>query len=152
MKVYHVTKKENVSSILQEGLKINSGISGLIVEGGWADQYYYCRPVYVSLSPDRFQGEVVLEVDVSDTDLLPDLPSLLSVSGGAEHYEDDIYGDGLWYDKAPEELEPYDAHDGSVPIDSILKAYGDLSVLRLTNSAAVCKDIPPDKIRVYSKG
>ncbi len=145
MKVYHSTKKENVPQILKEGLKINSGVEGFTMEGKWSDKYYGCRPVYVSLVPNVHKGEVVLEVDVDALDLKPDLPTLLCQ--GAYLEEDDGC---IWFEEGetPEGLLDYESEGGSIYIEDLTERRNHIRAIRETNTAVVCRNIPPENIKV----
>lgn len=77
---FHITKRKNLYSILQDGLKINSGISGICskVQCSRYDEYYGCQPIFVTtdisacarryLTNEFIEMEdcVCLEVDIFD--------------------------------------------------------------------------------------
>ena len=77
---FHITKSKNLYSILQDGLKINSGISGICskVQCSRYDEYYGCQPIFVTtdisacarryLTKEFIEMEdcVCLEVDIFD--------------------------------------------------------------------------------------
>jgi len=82
MIVYHTTDRDNIQSILDNGLL--PGHSRSIwsdITAGYDDRYGF-RPIYVSNEPGYgASGDAVLAIIVDESDLLPDYPSMYDDGG-----------------------------------------------------------------------
>lgn len=140
MKAYHVTSKDNLQSILSRGL-IGGASKGFTEAGAWADEYYGCRPIYVSLTTDidilyTCENGVVLEIDITGIQLYSDIPSLIDY--GAYIHE----GAVDFRDGAPKGFNDEDQYDYKELIFDMIP-----ECLRLTKTAAILQNISPHRIK-----
>lgn len=88
--VYHLTIKNRVNSILEEGLKVNQE-NGLTLGGAYWDDFYKMRPIYVATDikvldsyikgyKEDFHGILltILKIDYDIDKLISDIPTLVS--------------------------------------------------------------------------
>ena len=144
MRAYHSTTKKAATIILNYGLLPGKN-GGFTEDGSWADNIYGIRPIYVSLEPGKFEGEIILEIDVTDIKIYPDFPSL--VHEGA-YIEDDF----MWFseDDEPPLLKPFLNNDGEIYFYDILHSDGImLAIITLTGTACILDPVPPEKISVF---
>lgn len=152
--MYHVTNKKNIDSILNKGLLINQDY--YMTEGGtWSTEVYGCNPIFLSKYPDKTNNQdlltaddVIFEVDVTDLDLIADLPSL--IDHGAYISDDCLY----WMEgEEPEELIDFLDEDGQLYFEDLLNPDSILitEVINLTGSAAYNKNIDKKRIKLYEK-
>lgn len=145
---YHQTTAERLERILAEGLLVGSERE-LTDAGGWADEVYGVRPVYLSeacgwLKP-ACPEQPVLEIDVSGLVLAADLPSLVAEHGA---YLDES-GDGMWWEDGalPDELVMF-----ADPLTDIV-SFGDLlagaasAAIEVTGTAVSLVSVEPARIR-----
>lgn len=157
MKVYHQTNKKNIQSIMEQGLLINQ--NNCMTEGGyWSFDYYGCRPLFVSFGrefiyPEDYIGDseddelISLEVDISDMEILPDLPSLIDEGGIIDNHNHVIW----WKEgEEPEALLEYINDDGEINIHDLLIPHSDvaLAVINLTKTAIVKENISIERLKV----
>ncbi len=141
MVVYHATHLSRLKNILQNGLTINSD-DNLVAEDSWADQFYGCRPIYVSLAPNQWSGLQLL-IKIPGKDLYPNLPSLIDT--GAYWNNDELF----WEEgMEPSHLKQY-LEDGSLSINKLLQddKIGFAAILT-TRTAAILHDIDPNDIQL----
>jgi len=142
---FHSTTSEKAQKILEYGLR--AGITdGFTQAGSWADEIYGTRPVYLSLDPNTFKGDVVLSVDLSGIDYVADLPSL--VDYGAYVSENGLY----WEEGELPEPFTYLLNDGEFWFEEFLEP-GPVrdAAVDTTRTLAVLEDIPSDRISVYNR-
>ena len=149
-KMYHVTNKNNVDSILKYGLLINKEY--YMTDGGkWSTEVYGLNPIYLSMNPDKTakqklktKEDVIFEVDVNGLELVADLPAL--VDWGA--YIDDSQ-EFIWFEKRVK-IRKYEDEDGCIYFEDLLNP--DLIVtedsIKMTKSAAVMTNINPKRIKL----
>jgi hypothetical protein len=154
--MYHVTDKKNIDSILNKGLLINQDY--YMTEGGsWATEVYGCNPIFLSKYPDKtntqellLAGDIIFEVDVTDLDLIADLPSLIDNGAYIGPDVDCLY----WMEgEEPEELIDFLDQDGQLYFEDLLNPDPMLigEVINLTGSAAYNKNIDKKRIKLYEK-
>lgn len=140
--MYHRTSSDKIDIILKEGLKINSEIN--LTEGGiWAQEIYGCNPVYLSLEKNSIyasEASILLEVNVTNLDLVADFPSL--VDTGA-YYDIDEYL-FWWKRNTPPNLPD------EISFNDLLNSNNYLTeeVIQLTKSAACLENIAPHLIKL----
>ena len=147
----HCTAPENVSSILEGGLKTGRDLV-LGAEAEWALAFYDVNPVYLTEERSDFIGVLtdgpwkdwpVFEVDTHGLRLVADLPSLVDLGA--------VYSDGMLYVGRRHELDPllsFSNHDGWVEIEHLLDPDTDVAkvAIRLTGTAACLDDIQPGRL------
>jgi len=142
---FHSTTSEKAQKILEYGLR--AGITdGFTQAGSWADEIYGTRPVYLSLDPNTFKGDVVLSVDLSGIDYVADLPSLIDY--GAYVSENSLY----WEEGELPKPFTYLLNDGEFWFEEFLEP-GPVrdAAVDTTRTLAVLEDIPSDRISVYNR-
>lgn len=149
---YHVTKKQNVPSIMKNGLR-GGNTSGFTLGGEWADAIYGKRPVYIALDKGLYKDieTTELKIDLRGFRLVPDLPSLIDL-GAMVSNNNSIY----WKhdEDIPKLLMDY-AEDGEIFYDDLLKNENVIRAAILsTRTAAILDSIPANKISTefYKKG
>jgi len=151
--MYHITRKENKDQILGSGLMVNMPY-GMTEGGSWAREVYGINPIFLSLNPSKTAAQdlidedfnVIIEVDVTGLKLIADLPSL--VDKGA--YIDDGLRFLYWKEGAePYEISEFLDENGEIRMNDLIDSdfHGMESIIEFTGSAAVVKDIPPDKLK-----
>lgn len=148
--MYHVTHKRNIDSILKNGLLINQPT--YMSQGGvWSHKIYKCNPIFLSSKPDSTSkqqlienDDVVFEVNVTNLELVVDLPSL--VDWGA-YISDDM--DSIWFKGGL--FSKFEDSDGLIWFDDLLNSDSDVTknMIKITGSAAVLNNISPDKLKLY---
>lgn len=143
---YHTTKKENVDNILKNGLKVNQKANFSKASLYWVkDAYDGVTPIYISKNPGKYADGIILKIDISGLELLPDLPSL--IDKGAQLSEDE---NSLWFeeDNTPDFLNNYE--NGEAEFEDYLSD-SDLinGSIELTGTAAVITNIPAENISIY---
>jgi len=141
--MYHNTSPDLIEKILEEGLKIGMEISP-IYAAHWVLDIYGTNPIYLSIKPERWSGDVLLQVNVQNVSLVADLPTLLNY--GAYLSED--FGGFYWEEAEPKELIPFIDEDGYLSFDGLLIPDSSTvnAAIELTGTAATLKDIPPERI------
>ncbi len=148
MKMYHATSPTNARDILTNGLEVDAaGEAGYTqVYAQWADQLYGMRPVFLSIKKGKFAG-IPLLVDTTGIPLVADLAAIADLGDEPPSMED---GELIWWDgMGPPELSSISS-DGAVGIESLLipgSKEAELAI-RVTGTAAVLEDIPPDRIKI----
>lgn len=141
---YHTTKKENVDNILKNGLKINQKANFSKASLYWVkDAYGEVIPIYISKNPGKYADGIILKIDISGLELLPDLPSL--VDKGAQLTEN-----SLWFeeDNTPDFLINYEG--GEATFEDYLSDPDLINgSIELTGTAAVTTNIPAENISIY---
>lgn len=148
MKMYHATSPTNARDILTNGLEVDAaGEAGYTqVYAQWADQLYGMRPVFLSIKKGKFAG-IPLLVDTTGIPLVADLAAIADLGDEPPSMED---GELIWWDgMGPPELSSISS-DGAVGIESLLIPGSKEAKLaiRVTGTAAVLEDIPPDRIKI----
>ena len=122
--IYHATlQPKNAESIEANGLLVGAhDNAGFSMESNWADDFYCERPAYLSMSPNlgggrRYPG-IVFEVDVSEMDLDPDLPTLVRRWCVMQKKMKDCIGNG---EKHQSEIEHLLDGDGFITFDELLE-------------------------------
>lgn len=151
--MYHVTIKKNIDSILTNGLKINQPIY-MTVGGVWSHKFYGCNPIFLSVKPNKTKkqnlvevGDVILEVDIRNLNLVADLPSLVDHGATIEYGFNSLYWDE---DYEPMKLRKY-LTNGELYFDDLLTPNTQLiyDTIKVTGSAAVIENIEPKYIKLY---
>lgn len=152
MKVYHFTPKDRVKSILKDGLKVNSQSHYSQASLSYMKDIYGLVPIFVSLTKSNplydHDGAILLEIEVSENDLVADIPTILSEYGASLGDDETIY----WEDESdvPNKLKSVvDSDELSISIESALD-YSKNALINTTRTAAITHDILPDKIKVLS--
>ncbi len=152
---YHVTHKDNVDSILKNGLLINQKY--YMTQGGsWAKYAYGMNPIFLSMLPTKTakqnlveKDDVIFKVDVSDLELVADLPALIDFGAYITVDSDAFY----WpMGKEPKRMSKWiSSIDGEIYFDDLLNPYSQITkdAISLTKSCAVMQNIPPNKISLY---
>lgn len=147
---YHVTKKQNVPSIMKNGLR-GGKTTGFTLGGEWADAIYGKRPVYVALDKGLYKDTETteLKIDLRGLRLVPDLSSLIDL-GAMVSDNNSIY----WKhdEDIPKLLMDY-AEDGEIFYDDLLKNENVIRAAILsTRTAAILDSIPANKISNNQQG
>jgi hypothetical protein len=146
MKAYHSTHRDNVKSILENGL-IGGKVKGFIDAGEWADRHYGCRPVYVSLDgiskSYHKETHILLEIDITGLEQLPDLPTL--VDWGM--YVEGEVNPTLWFDQ--EKGFPGFTDEG-FDVKSLFDYYCKKAI-RLTETCAIREVITPNRVKILEE-
>lgn len=141
--MYHSTDKKNKTNILKNGLLVNHHNHGFTEGGSWAYEVYGGIPIFLSSEKDRFYSDnsVVFKVDVTDINLLADLPSLIDFGA---YLEEDMT---MWWDNGKEPLG-FDVlnDDGISAYDIVSSKDLNNSAIKLTGTAAVMENIPVENI------
>jgi len=143
MIAYHATSHAAAERILDNGLRVGQP-NNLTMGGVWADEIYGIRPIYLSMQPGYYSGDIILEIDLSRIDYVADLPSL--VDAGAIVAESGIY----WEDHTPRPFIGL-SDNGEFYLDDLLdpgNVMVDTAIL-VTDTLAVLEDIPPNRITIY---
>ena len=138
--MYHSTDPSNIENIRQTGLETGRE-SAHTQAGSWADEHYGTRPIYLSRQEDKYEG-ASLVIDISDLNLVADLPSLVDYGANVEE-------ELLWWAEGeePPELEPY-LNMGEIEIFDLINEPDVIkAAIRTTGTAAVLDDISPERIR-----
>jgi hypothetical protein len=149
--MYHVTKKSNLDSIKSKGLLINQPYY-MTYGGSWATDVYGCNPIFLSKYPTKTEkqdlvmiDDIILKVDITNLPLVVDLPSLIDHGARVSDDEDFVY----WREnREPKEIVDCLDENGEVYFDDLLNPdyYAIDKFIKLTGSAAVMINIPPDLI------
>jgi hypothetical protein len=148
MKMYHATSPTNARDILTNGLEVDAtGEAGYTqVFAQWADQFYGMRPTFLSVKKGKFAG-IPLLVDVTGLPLVADLAAIADLGDEPPSLE---AGEFIWWDgMGPPELSSISS-DGAVGVESLLipgSKEAELAI-KVTGTAAVLEDIPPDRIKI----
>lgn len=155
---YHTTKKENVASILEDGLKINQNSNFSEASKEWASEAYgeliavfrktSVTPIYLSKNPGLYKGQedgVILKVNTLGLKLLPDLPSLVD-NGGY------LTEDGIYFEKqnTPKFMKIKKYKNGEATFIQFLTDQKLIEgSIQLTETAAVLKNIEANRISIF---
>jgi hypothetical protein len=145
---YHHTKPERINSILKFGLKPNSQNNkvedGLGAEETIRELYKYGTPIFVTKDLNMFKnpGDVTLKLELKESELLPDFPSLIDSGAYVEEYGNSYI---LYWETSPDgKIDPYKEFDiedeGS---------YNEL--IAVTNTASTFQEILPSKIKLMNE-
>ncbi len=150
MRVYHsVANEKNIPKIIfLEGLKINSAETGYTSDAKWALGWYdYNWPIFVTFKPGIYEGKI-LAIDLPEDKfiLYPDLPGLVD-TGAYVNENGTLYWET---DEEAGELAEY-LDEGEISIDELMEEPEIReAALKLTGSAAILRDIPPQYISLYN--
>ncbi|MCK9435203.1 MAG: hypothetical protein M0R32_10410 [Candidatus Cloacimonetes bacterium] len=145
--MYHNTSAENDFLIARGGLKINQEWGKTIGAQSDIEKIYGMRPVFLSLTPERFKGsrDITLAIEVSGLELVADIPSLYDKGG---YYDDN----GMWWEEegVPLPLLDYVDEDGYIPYDFMLDPNAPVckACIALTGTAACLESIAPERITI----
>tara|TARA_Y100000592_G_C5379088_1_gene272479 strand:- start:45 stop:614 length:570 start_codon:yes stop_codon:yes gene_type:complete len=141
--MYHSTDPKNVDSIQKDGLLVGRE-SAQTLAGDWADDFYDERPIYLSKEKGKYPG-TPLAVETSGLDLVADLPSLVDTDAYVKE-------EGMYWDKGsePDQMINIVDEDGMVYFDDLLSPGSDAAkaAIEVTGTAAVLKNIPPNRIQL----
>jgi hypothetical protein len=152
---YHVSHKKNIDSILKNGLKINQEYY-MTYGGKWANDIYGLNPIFLSLFPTETSkqklldvDDVIFKIDVSDYNLVVDLPSLIDFGA----YISEEYNGLYWMKNIPTKLEYYQDSEGMIYFDDLLNPEHPIveDVILLTNSCVIMENISPNNIILISQ-
>jgi hypothetical protein len=152
---YHHTSKENLRSILDNGLLMSYGQAGKTYEDRIEHVksfYNGIMPIFLTTNKGMFKhdDDVTLKVDIEGLKYASDIPSF-------EDYLDSVWGTwkelkrGWRFDESliPEELNQIVDENGMVFIKSLLNDKDVINeMIYLTQTVAVLENIPPDRIRL----
>ena len=150
---FHITRRRFLNKIKSEGLSpgknVGFGFTQAALEQFY--KYYDIWPIFISKEPWLTKKEVednelvVLSIDITGLKLTTDLPSLIDHMAYVSDYDEGII---YWGSDLPKELEGFDS-DGEFFINDFLKDEDLIkAAIKLTGTAAVMSNIPPDKIKV----
>lgn len=145
---YHHTKPERINSILKFGLKPNSQNNkvedGLGAEETIRELYKYGTPIFVTKDLNMFKdpGDVTLKLELKESELLPDFPSLIDSGAHVEEYGNSYI---LYWETSPDgKIDPYKEFD--------IEDEGSYSeLIAVTNTASTFQEILPSKIKLMKE-
>jgi hypothetical protein len=145
---YHHTKPERINSILKFGLKPNSQNNkvedGLGAEETIRELYKYGTPIFVTKDLNMFKnpGDVTLKLELKESELLPDFPSLIDSGAYVEEYGNSYI---LYWETSPDgKIDPYKEFD--------IEDEGSYSeLIAVTNTASTFQEILPSKIKLMNE-
>ena len=148
-KYYHYTNEDNLGTIKDQGLQINSDTH--LTEGGtWADKAYGLRPIYLCLQENigyQEECDVVLQIN-NDPEIVADLPGLVDMGA---FFDLDVHnGYSFWEDdkKIPVELLSYHDDEYGIDVADLLTPGHPVAnaAISVTQTAACLKNIPAEQI------
>ena len=144
--MYHSSDKKNKEKILSEGLLQNQK-KEFTIAGDWSHEIYGSNPIFLSEELGRFSDKdtVSFKVDVSDLNLVADLPSLIDFGAYIDESSETLY----WNEgEEPGILSPY-LDDGAISVYDFINNKEVIdAAIKLTKTAAYIGDIPAEKISV----
>jgi hypothetical protein len=153
--MFHVTNETNKIKILKEGLKINMPYN-MTIGGYWATKIYKVNPIFLSLDPLKTEKQnllsdddnVIFRVDVTDLELVADLPALIDFGAYRDDFDEYLY----WMDDTPELLKPFDDGEYGINLDDLTNPdhLATDACIKLTKSAASLNNIPLNRIKLLS--
>lgn len=145
---YHTTTRENLQSILKNGLKINSAANYSIGSLDYMKHVYGGKvPIFVAKSPEPYDNDldgIVLEIDITGLELVSDIPTLLS------HYGAYLDENGIWFKDDHPKAPLWTKGEDLIFFRDLLNpnsVYCSDSIAT-TGTAAIMQDIPPQRIKV----
>lgn len=141
---YHTTTRGNLSSILENGLKVNSNPNYSRGSLDYMNDIYGMVPIFVAKNPELYDNDeeaVLLKVDVSGLELVADIPTL------ASHFGAYIEEDGIWFGSGNNRAASFEGED-EIYYDDLINpnSYYCKEAIDLTGTAAIMQDISSDKI------
>lgn len=147
---YHTTTRENLQSILKNGLKINSAANYSIGSLDYMKDVYGMVPIFVAKSPEPYDNDldgIVLAVNISGLKLVSDIPTLLS------HYGAYLDENGIWFEEGDPKAPSWTQGEDLIFFDDLLNpdsVYCSDSIAT-TGTAAIMQDISPDRIKIIGE-
>ena len=151
MKLYHTTNKERLSSILKEGLKINSLHNKTADAGNYIQKAYGMIPVFLSAKPGRYKNGIILEVDVRGLPLVSDIPSLVDHDGYVSNNLQGIYWDEMIDDPKADLIYELGGDEGEISFEALTRPNSkEVSLsIAITETCAIMQDIGPNRIKIF---
>lgn len=144
--MYHSSDKKNKEKILSKGLLQNQK-KEFTIAGDWSHEIYGSNPIFLSEELGRFSGKdtVSFKVDVSDLNLVADLPSLIDFGAYIDESSETLY----WNEgEEPGILSPY-LDDGAISVYDFINNKEVIdAAIKLTKTAAYIGDIPAERISI----
>lgn len=152
---YHVTNNKNAEIILKEGLNINKPPLKSMASLDYIKEIYGITPIFLSFDLDKLKSDyfdkedIILIVDVSNLELVADVPTLTDYGAMYDERGESIYWED--YSLVPDPLQGYvDEEDCELYYSDLLDPYSSVcrKVIEFTKCFAVMANIEKERIKV----